>query len=223
MNIWQTIALAAVLVTAAPAMAAQRVFVSSTTSSGDLGGLEGADESCQELADTALLGGRWVAWLSTSERNAIDRLFGDGPFLLVGTNEVVAASRAALTSGTLQNDIERDEMGVQVPAAVWTGTDPDGTAADSGSFCADWTDANSELFGQTGASQQTDATWTNANQVFCNLEVRIYCFEQDAAVGAPVLSWTALVAVAILMVLGGAWTIGGSSRSLRSGRRRATP
>jgi len=220
MRAWQTITLAAVLATAAPALAAQRVFVSSTTTSGDLGGLEGADESCQLLADAALLGGTWVAWLSTSDRDAIDRLLGDGPFLLVGTNEVVAASRAELTSGTLQNDIERDEMGVQVPAAVWTGTDADGTAADSGNFCDDWSDASNEVFGQTGASQMTDAAWTNANQVFCNLEIRLYCFEQNAAVGAPLLSWTALVATALLLASCGAWTLGGSRRSPHGPRGR---
>lgn len=192
----------ALLLAAAPATAAQRVFVSSTTSAGNLGGLDGADATCQQLAAAEGLGGRWVAWLSIANVDAIDRLKGNGPFVLVGTNEVVAASRAQLTSGNLQNDIERDESGAQVPAAVWTGTDTDGTAAATNNFCNGWTDSTNGSFGQTGASQETDADWTDANQVFCNLDARLYCFEQ-AASAAPAVSWTGLVALVALLSLAG--------------------
>ncbi len=202
----------ALLLTAAPATAAQRVFVSSTTSAGNLGGLDGADATCQQLANAEGLGGLWVAWLSIANVDAIDRLKGNGPFVLVGTNEVVATSRAQLTSGNLQNDIERTESGTQVPASVWTGTDPDGTAAASNSFCSGWTDATNGSFGQTGFTQETDADWTNANQIFCNLDARLYCFEQ-AASAAPVVSWTGLAALVAVLSLAGMLMISRRPRS----------
>src|SRR5690242_15690863 len=42
----------------------RRVFVTSKTYQGTLGGLAGADMECQKLADAANLGGTWMAWLS---------------------------------------------------------------------------------------------------------------------------------------------------------------
>ena len=60
----------------------RRVFVTSTTSGPDLGGLAGADTVCNTLAADAGLGGAWVAWLSTQSVNAEDRLTpGSGPFV----------------------------------------------------------------------------------------------------------------------------------------------
>jgi hypothetical protein len=119
----------------APAMAVQRVFVTSTTSSGDLGGLAGADATCQQLADGEGLGGTWIAWLSIAGVDAISRLVGNGPFVRADNSATIAEDRAQLTSGTLFNEIERTESGDIVPGTAWTGTDPDGTAADSGNFC----------------------------------------------------------------------------------------
>lgn len=40
-----------------------RVFVTSTTNTADLGGLAGADATCNSLDSAAGLGGNWVAWL----------------------------------------------------------------------------------------------------------------------------------------------------------------
>lgn len=198
---WRTIGLTgiALLIAVAPAAATQRVFLSSTTSSGDLGGLDGADATCQQLADAEGLGGRWIAWLSDEDHDAIDRLAGNGPFVLVGSNEIIAADKSELTSGMLQNPINRSESGALTPGATWTGTDADGTRGSN--FCDGWTNATNSFAGQTGAADQTDSNWTDANQVFCNLDaVRLYCFEQGAS-SVPVLSSTALAVAAFLMLL----------------------
>jgi hypothetical protein len=213
---------AALLVaTAAPVLASQRVFIASTLSMGDLGGLEGADETCQEHADSQALGGSWVAWLSDSGTDAIDRLRGSGPFVEVGSDAIIAADRDELTSGTLQNGISRTESGVQIPAAVWTGTDADGSADDDEDFCGNWTDSTNTVFGQTGAAQNTGPIWTDANTVFCNLELRLYCFEQGpSSAMAPALSPGALVSAVVLLALLGVWTI--TTRSRRSGNTEAT-
>jgi len=51
-----------------------RVFVTSSSWNGNLGGLSGAGAKCQQAADAAGLGGTWVAWLSDSTYDAKDRI-----------------------------------------------------------------------------------------------------------------------------------------------------
>ena len=81
------------------------VFASSTTSDGDLGGLDGADTECNVLAENAGLPGEFVAWLSTASVDAVDRLAGsNGPWFSTG-GEMVAASVADLTDGDITNPI----------------------------------------------------------------------------------------------------------------------
>src|SRR5688572_3513455 len=67
-----------------------RVFVSSLrypadlkTAGGKATGKASADAICQTLADAAGLGGTYVAWLSTSDQNAIDHVQGPGPWYRV--------------------------------------------------------------------------------------------------------------------------------------------
>ena len=48
------------------------VFVTSTTYSGNLGGLAGADAECQAQADSASLLGTFKAWISDSTTDATD-------------------------------------------------------------------------------------------------------------------------------------------------------
>jgi hypothetical protein len=62
---------------------------------------------------------------------------------------------------------------------------------------------------------QSDAGWTDGNQVFCNLEARLYCFEQSLRSSAvPALSRAVLGAMAILLLLAGAWRVRESTRHL---------
>ena len=187
--------------------AAQRVFVSSTSSLGDLGGLAGADATCQQRADAASLGSSWVAWLSDEGVGAVDRLSGNGPFVLVGSNQTVAANKAELVSGTIQNPINRSESGALTNGAVWTGTDPDGTKADTGNFCDGWTNATNASAGQTGSTSSTNAFWTNGNQVFCDVDalpVRLFCFERGPHI-VPAMNPMAQMLVGMLMLLLGIW------------------
>ena len=83
-------------------------FVTSETNSGDLGGLAGADATCQRLAGAAGAGNRtWRAYLSThgtpteAAVNARDRI-GTGPWYNA-SGVMIAASVA-----DLHGDIERD-------------------------------------------------------------------------------------------------------------------
>ena len=111
----KAIALSVLATTALAAQTAQAqtdapmtFFVTSTTHSGDLGGLAGADAECQNLAAAVGAGGHtWRAYLSTTGTqaepgvNARDRI-GDGPWH--NANGVMIAANVA----GLHGDIERD-------------------------------------------------------------------------------------------------------------------
>ena len=192
------------VVSAASALAQQsRVFVTSTTSNGDLGGLAGADMTCNDLATTAGLGGTWVAWLSASGSgtNAVDRLTATGPFVRASdTMTVIADDIIDLTNGDLDNPIEFDENGGIPSPLVWTGTSTSGTA--TGNDCSDWT--STAGLGLIGASMASTNNWTdNANATCDSSVLGIYCFEQDAPI-APTLPTPFAIALVVLLLGGGA-------------------
>ena len=224
----QRVAVVAIMVLAVFAGVAtaqqSRVFISSSVfPSGDLGGLAGADMTCNNLAAAAGLGGNWVAWLSTSTENAVDRLIpGSGPFVRAQppmAGLVIANDIIELTSGTLQNSIQLDELGFDPGSngAVWTGTRPDGTVATDPTFhcsgtqgvcaCDAWTSASGDG-GTWGNSAFADSRWTAENQgepIGCqDDEERIYCFELPAPV-APTLPPIALALFAAMLLAGGAY------------------
>ncbi len=122
----------------------------------DLGGLEGADRHCQELAGRAGAGGKtWHAYLSTQAAdgkpavNARDRV-GKGPWKNF-KGEVVAQSVADLHSdgNKLGMQTSLTERGQIIPGVgyapnrhdVLTGTQMDGTAFAAGEdrTCRNWT------------------------------------------------------------------------------------
>jgi hypothetical protein len=157
------------------AKASYRVFVSSTTPTGNLGGVAGADALCNQLAKAALLTGTYRAWVSVSGADAIDHVTSAGPFHLV-TGELVAADKTKLASGTLSHLIDKDEKGATPPAAedrVWTATGGNGryVAPD----CAQWTGAGSGLVGE--ARNGNANAWTGLVAEACSEVNRVYCFE----------------------------------------------
>jgi hypothetical protein len=178
--------------TGSACVATSLVFVTSTSSTGDLGGLAGADASCQKLAGSAGLPGTYKAWLSDSTTDAATRLTHGNAYALVdGT--LVASSWAQLTSGVLMYPIDLDERGSAVASnEVWTDTNEDGTAAydldNAIEDCSDWTNGTtatsepaptSELaFG--GLASSADANWTvlDDGNYGCGTQGRLYCFQQ---------------------------------------------
>ena len=145
-------------------------FVSSTTSvTGNLGGLAGADATCQRLAGAVGQGGRtWRAYLSVERdpangnqpTHAKDRI-GTGPWL--NANRIVVATTVAeLHSRTGDPSVFVDERGQRIngqwtgsPAPVehdiLTGSNADGTVA-PGLTCSDWTSASTTIAAQVGHS-----------------------------------------------------------------------
>ncbi|MSQ02541.1 MAG: hypothetical protein EXR71_11750 [Myxococcales bacterium] len=162
-----------------------RVFVTSGNFTGGFGGVSGADAECQDAADTAGLGGTWIAFLSDSSQAAGSRI-ADGPYVLLdGTT--VASSRADLLDGALSTAIHLDEYGASQSKWVFTGSTTAGSSAASGSsvngLCSDWTNGCGVCYGNhfyatSGRSYDTNSAWTNAGWLFCSQSSGLYCFEQ---------------------------------------------
>jgi hypothetical protein len=151
-------------------------FVSAPTiTPGTLGGFVPADAACQAEADAAGLPGTYVAWLSTSTTNAIDRLAGSRGWVRADGAPFVDAI-ADLAAGRLFYPPSIDVNGAQLPTttAVFTGTLPDGTADPF--TCGDLS-STSDLMAY-GVSNQTSGSWTRINASFsvCGTSVQIYCF-----------------------------------------------
>ena len=172
----------------------KRVFVSSATYNGNLGGLEGGDAKCQALADAAGIGGSWVAWLSDSTTNAIDRI-DDAVYRHVLAGGVASAGVAIsgkddLSDGTLTYRIRYDENGdlTSLRTRVYTGTDDDGTKMPD--TCNEWTTSDSLIVATSGyISSTTD--WSSSIAIgmrYCNSNLPIYCFEKGTTTTIALVS-----------------------------------
>jgi hypothetical protein len=145
-------------------------FVTSATSvTGNLGGLAGADATCNRLATAVGQGSRtWRAYLSVERdaannnqpTNARDRI-GTGPWFNA-TGMRVANNVAELHSRSGDAAIFVDERGQRIngqwtgsPSPVehdiLTGSNADGTLA-AGLTCADWTSDSASATAQVGHS-----------------------------------------------------------------------
>jgi hypothetical protein len=132
-------------------------FVTSTTQDGNLGGLEGADQICDDLATAVGSGNRtWRAYLSAENGgdpiHARDRI-GNGPWENA-MGELLAEDLDALHDPALVGDPELfiDENGVRINGQwnaaevnehdIMTGSDSNGMllmVADMTTTCEDWT------------------------------------------------------------------------------------
>lgn len=145
-------------------------FVTSATSTtGNLGGLSGADATCQRLAESVGQGNRfWRAYLSAERDttnnnqpvNARDRI-GIGPWHNA-QGVLIANNLAELHARTGDANLFVDERGQKIngqwtgsPAPIqhdiMTGSNADGTLM-RGFTCADWTSSSSADVGQVGHS-----------------------------------------------------------------------
>jgi Protein of unknown function (DUF1554) len=167
-------------------------FVSSATSvTGNLGGLTGADATCQRLASAAGHPGDWRAYLSIERdpangnqpTHARDRI-GNGPWY--NANRLLIANNVAeLHSRTGDAELFVDEHGLRINGQwigsptpnqhdVLTGSMADGRVL-AGMTCADWTSNSATAIGQVGHSdgmgpmQSTAGTLSSWNSAHANL------------------------------------------------------
>lgn len=154
------------------------MFVSSQTFSALLGGVVGADQSCQGLADNAGLGGSWKAWISDSSSSPSTRFARPTTAYTRIDGTLVAMHWAGLTSGALTNSVLTEEYGAPVPnAEVWTATTTSGTYG--GNSCSDWSrNDGTPLYPQVGISDRSSSEWTAAYLQFFDRVARLYCVEQ---------------------------------------------
>ena len=161
------------------------VFVTSDLyQPGQFMGLGGADQRCRSLAQQAGLKNfaGFKAWLSDSNTSARDRMYhGRGRYELVN-GLLVADDWEALVAGELQNPIMATETSETQDTIVWTGTNPDGSAAEGADHCLDWTYTGVQHAVHWGVASETSPSWTMAatdtNPTDCGGGQPIYCFEQ---------------------------------------------
>lgn len=155
-----------------------RMFVTSQTFNGNLGGLNGADSRCQLAADGAGLGGLWKAWLSTSGVTAASRLTLTYPLVRI-TGEPIFETENDRLVGLPRNAPDVDEKGHSVGAVgVWTNTDTVGSTLMSND-CNAWTSSTGGLSGGIGSTQDSTAGhWTQSGTSLCSNALRLYCVEQ---------------------------------------------
>jgi hypothetical protein len=174
-----------------PSGPAMSFFVSSTKSTtGNLGGLAGADRRCQDLAAAVGAGSRtWRAYLSAerdpSTGQAVDARsrIGSGPWVNAA-GVTVAANLSALHSRTGDAAVFVDERNQRINGQwtgsptpvehdILTGSNADGTLM-IGMTCADWTSASPGLVAQVGHSdglgpnQSTAGTLASWNSAHAN-------------------------------------------------------
>ncbi|MBL8975789.1 MAG: DUF4215 domain-containing protein [Myxococcales bacterium] len=161
----------------------RKVFVSSGTFPGNLGGLVGADAKCQMLADAKDLAGNYQAWLS-------DGAMGPGvrfDTAFTGVYELVDGTRIAhgwmdLSDGALEHAIDLDETNnaMAVDATVWSNAGIAGSSLGA-VHCGNWSSSSGMTAGAYGFSSSVDSKWTNSgDDVPCNSVLRLYCFEDPA-------------------------------------------
>ena len=193
----------------APALAQcdafKRVFVTSTTYDGNLGGLAGADAKCAARAAAAGLSGTYKAWLSSSTTSAASRLTHatvpykrtDGVTVANNWTDLTDGDLAVVTSPSpFTVGINHDEFGVALSSATvgaWTATLPDGSTADPSGVlnCFSWTSnvASASPSGGIGYALDIAVTlpvmpgdagsaWTAYAIESCSSLYRLYCLQQ---------------------------------------------
>ncbi len=162
-----------------------RVFVTSTSYDGNLGGISGADTKCATAATAAGLERTYKAIITTADADttAFKRLNFSGAIYTVDASDnsaLVAASGADLwlaETKALLNDINLDENGATVSKTPWTGTSSDGGVI-STSHCSSWTVNSAGTDGEIGDTGRSDDRWVELGLENCSNQNPIYCISQ---------------------------------------------
>jgi hypothetical protein len=164
---------------AQPAPGPMSFFLASRGSGngGNLGGLEGADRICQDLAQAAGHGAlTWRAYLSTQGQNAVnarDRI-GPGPWFNVRGARVAQNVEELHTSANRMAVFTAlDERGNQIPGSgfapnrhdILTGSTPEGRAYPAGAdmTCANWTSSSDEGGAKARVGHHDYAAWNSTH------------------------------------------------------------
>ena len=163
------------------------MFVTSTKTTGALGGLSGADYFCQMHADEAGIGGdrKYMAWLSTADATPTTRFFHSPGRYVRTDGEVVSDSFDDLIDGLLWSLPSYDENGeYSAMADAWSNTDEFGERVSDVDHCEGWTSADLMAGDKGRYGVPIDLDWWSddgdniANPAYCDSDNGLYCFEQ---------------------------------------------
>ena len=166
-----------------------RIFVTSETYQGNLGGALGADEKCQLLADNAGLDGAFKAWISQSESSSPAQSWEQHmpfrPYYLVDDTKIADDWNHLTNTNAVDNElhhvINKDENGQLVetaPLRVWTNTNWDGNRVSTDN-CNGWTKSGKDWTSKYGSIESTSHNWSWAGGMRCNWLGRLYCIQQN--------------------------------------------
>lgn len=172
------------------------VFISSAVYNANLGGVTGADDKCQELANAqGFVDKTFKAWIATSSLDDPESTFTKStiPYAL-RTGITIANDWFDLVDGGLIAKINIDESGTVVTSAnAWTNVNADGTVYGTTGWdysCMGWTSTTQYAYsnppgyyvwryGYYGSNNYANTAWTlNTRQSCYNTVARLYCFEQ---------------------------------------------
>jgi len=160
------------------------VFLTSETYNGNLGGMDGADQKCQDFADSNDLDGTFYAWISTDADNDPESRFPHvyrTYYKLGGVK--IADDWDDLTDGSIDSPINVSEQGNQIiewSPNVWTNVNVYGQFIDGTKDCSNFNSNSDGNDCRVGYSSQSDLRWTyRVSMDSCHTENRLYCFEVE--------------------------------------------
>ncbi|MEZ4451774.1 MAG: DUF4215 domain-containing protein [Nannocystaceae bacterium] len=166
----------------------RRVFLTSTSYAGELGGVEGAHAKCTTAAASVALSGSFRAWISFGDASpANDFVKSSVPYRRMD-GVVVANNWADLTDGSLLAPINVNEVGEVATAGVnycgiddplvWSNTTAAGTILQPTGNCGGFTAINADG-GNWGDAALIDGQWSHTcSGGMCSTLAGVYCFEQ---------------------------------------------
>jgi len=161
-------------------------FITESRFTGDLGGLNGADEICSHEASLANLPGIYAAWLSTGSNDPANRFSASLHGYLMANGSPLAVSWDDLTDGTIANTLNINQHGDPInygpdcnETRAWSNTSEDGHT-EGNSDCEGWQVDLLILEGSMGNPGSTGKTWTEDTCIpcACHEYKHLYCFQQ---------------------------------------------
>lgn len=169
------------------------MFVTATTSNANLGGIDGADSTCQAQALGAGLAGAeyYKSYIATNGVAAYDRVPWKFGQILNMAGQTVFTNHGQLTTSTaLPAQINRTAANAVVTGTAWSGMTTSGSSIviSGGLNCSDWTSSS----GGFNARQGTVGSASSAGMVYdgggpgCSTtSPRLYCIGPDYDTGNP--------------------------------------
>lgn len=152
-----------------------RAFVTSQRFDGNLGGRAGADAKCATAAVAGGLPGTFLAFLSITGGDAINRFPGNSRGWMRTDGAPLFDQATDITSRRVRNALTLDELGQVIPAnsLVWTGTP---RAENGDARCSDWTSTDNQTSAYYGSPlRQRDVFVDLADN--CARPHHLYCLE----------------------------------------------